>query len=336
VADSSRFAPRPIALVNILLAAFALAVSSNACGPADKPGGRAPVTSETPSRRSETRIAPGIHFDPASLRPGMHVGDLVADSVAARQVAIDSSGATGMIAIQAWVGTARFRGHLTLRGHLMKHPDSDVRVLCFEADSASAKLMPRWAGDTRRPWFCFSNVDAARLLGGRSEGRSVEVVIDELVIHRSFSDDVNSARLVRTRDLASCYRSPHSILLGPTTRTGQQGRAPGWVRLEGFPESDHGAAELHDSGGKALGAGWRRQIDDSVALSAGDDFLRVELRFMASKGSLVGQGKAHSDAALEPDSTGRLSDLRRSWKFAATEAPCDSMQMAAPAAPKPD
>ena len=130
----------------------------------------------------------------------MRVGDLVADSVAARQVAIDSAGEAGMIATLAWVGTARFHGQLTLRGRLLKHPDPDVRLLCFEADSASAAVMPRWAGDERRAWFCDSNVKAERLVRGRREGQSLEVVIDQFVIRRSFSDDVNTARVVRIRD----------------------------------------------------------------------------------------------------------------------------------------
>ncbi len=255
----------------------------------------------------------------------MRVGDLVVDSVDARQVAIDSAGATRMIATLAWVGMARFRGQLTLRGRLMRHTDSDVHVLCFEADSASAALMPRWAGDTRRAWFCFSNAEAERLLRKRSEGQSVEVAVDQFVIRRSFSDEVNNARLLRLLDLARCYRSPHSILFGPATRTGQQGRPPGWVRLDGFPESDHGEGELRDRDGKAMSAVWRRQPGDSVFVLASNDFARIEIRFLPLKGSLAGHGSVHSDAALEPDSAGRLSDLRRSWNFEAAEAPCDSM-----------
>jgi len=154
----------------------------------------------------------------------------------------------------------------------------------------------------------------------------VEVVIDQFVIHRSFSDDVNTARLIRISDLARCYRSPQSVLFGPATRTGQQGRPPGWIRLERFPESDHGEAELRDSDGKAMRARWIRQPNDSVTLLASNDFVRIEIRFLVSKRNLAGSGTAHSDAALEPEFTGRLSDLRRSWKFSAIEAPCNSTQ----------
>jgi hypothetical protein len=73
-------------------------------------------------------------------------------------------------------------------------------------------------------------------------------------------------------------------------------------------------------------AGWVRQPSDSVTILASNDFARIEIRFLVSKGNLAGNGTAHSDAALEPDSTGRLSDLRRSWKFSATEVPCVSTQ----------
>ena len=325
MADPLLLAPKQTPLLNNLLTASAVAFSLSACGPPDRSLERAPDTGATPSTRNETPIVLGMRFDPERLRPGMRVGEMVVDSVAARQVSIDSAGATRMIPTLAWVGTARFHGQMTLRGRLMKHPDADVRLLCFEADSASAALMPRWAGDERRAWFCDSNVEAERLVRGRSEGRSLELVIDQFVIRRSFSDDVNTARVVRIRDLARCYRSPHSVLFGPTTRTGQQGGPPGWIRLEGFPDSDHGEAELRDSDGKAMTATWHRQPDDSVALLAANDFARIEIRFLVSNGDLAGQGTAHSDAALEPDSTGRLSDLRRSWKFRATAARCDAM-----------
>ena len=255
----------------------------------------------------------------------MRVGDLVVDTVDARQAMIDSAGPTGMIPTLVWVGTARFHGPLTLRGQLMKHSDPEVRWPCFEADSASAARLPRWAGDIRRQWFCFPDAEAERLVGKRREGHPLEIVIDGLAIRRSFSDDVNTAHLVRIRDLGRCYRSPHSVLLGPATKTGQQGHPPGWVRLDGFPEGDGGEAELRDSDGNGSRADWRRQSGDSVVVILFNDFERIEIRFLVSKGNLTGHATAHSDAALEPDSTGRLSDLRRAWEFGATEAPCDSM-----------
>ena len=131
--------------------------------------------------------APGVPFDPEALKPGDRVGTLVVDSRDVR-LALDS----------IWVGTVRFRGELTLDGRTMRHPDSDVVAHCFEADSVSAAGIPRWAGDQRRPWFCFSNPDAAAgTLGPASEGGTATIVIDEFTIHRGLSDEVNSARFVR-------------------------------------------------------------------------------------------------------------------------------------------
>jgi hypothetical protein len=122
------------------------------------------------------------------VRRGSRIGGLTIDSIAATPTGFDSS----------LVGTARFAGELTLAGRIMAHPDSEVRALCFEADTASAPRMPRWAGDTRRAWFCFSNrEEAVGLIGSTEPGRALTVVIDGFTIHRGLSDQVNSARLVR-------------------------------------------------------------------------------------------------------------------------------------------
>ncbi|HJU75694.1 MAG TPA: hypothetical protein VJ717_18260 [Gemmatimonadaceae bacterium] len=128
----------------------------------------------------------GVPFAPNEVRVGARVGELVLDSIDVRR-AIDSS----------WVGTARFRGELTLSGHLMRHPDSEVQAVCYEADSASASRMPRWAGDTRRAWFCF--VDGAEAKGQlpATADAPATIVIDRFTIHRGLSDEVNAARLVR-------------------------------------------------------------------------------------------------------------------------------------------
>lgn len=131
---------------------------------------------------------PGIRFDPATLRSGTSVGTLVVDSVTARTTPVDST----------YVGTARFRGEIELSGQTLRHPESDVQAICFEADSLSAARLPRWQGDERRPWFCFTNdAEARRALGPPSEGVGATVVIDRFTIHRGLTDEVNSARLVR-------------------------------------------------------------------------------------------------------------------------------------------
>ena len=133
---------------------------------------------------------PGIRFNPATLRKGARVGALVLDSISVRQAVVDST----------HVGVAHFRGEIQLRGWTMRHPDPDAhRVFtCFEADSSSAARLPRWKGDERRPWFCFSNrAEAAQSLGPPSEGVPATIVIDQFTIHRGMSDEVNSARFVR-------------------------------------------------------------------------------------------------------------------------------------------
>jgi hypothetical protein len=116
------------------------------------------------------------------------VGELVVDSVTARVTPADST----------YVGVARFRGEIELRGRTMRHFEPDIQAICFEADSLSAARLPRWQGDERRAWLCFSNdAEARRALGPPSDGVAATVVIDSFTIHRGLSDQVNSARLVR-------------------------------------------------------------------------------------------------------------------------------------------
>ena len=133
---------------------------------------------------------PGIHFDPAELKRGMRVGSLTLDSIYSQLTVVDSTR----------VGMARFRGEIELSGWTLRNPDPDLyrQLTCFEADSSSAARLPRWKGDERRAWFCFSNrVEAARALGPPSEGVPATIVIDQFTIHRGLSDEVNSARLVK-------------------------------------------------------------------------------------------------------------------------------------------
>jgi hypothetical protein len=267
---------------------------------------------------------PGIRFNPATLRPGTRVGELVADSVAADTRSIDSTS----------FGVARFRGQIELSGWTLGHSDPDSRAICFEADSASAARLPRWLGDERRPWFCFVNRDAAaRALGPPSEGVYATVVIERFTIHRGGSDEVNSAAFVRlvrggptsASMAAHCYRSSHSVLLGPPRRSGQDGKGPGWLRLEGISDADSGRGGLVDANRSSLGATWRRASGDSVSVLAAGHHLRVELRLAISDSAAVGAALARSDAAAEPDASGRLRDLRREWVLTASRAPCDSM-----------
>jgi hypothetical protein len=161
-----------------------IALALVACG--ETPRSDAPHNDPPPPEPPRT----GIRFDPAALRPGSTVGELVAESVEARTTPIDST----------YVGTARFRGEIELSGQTLRHPEADMQAvaICFEADALSAARLPRWQGDERRPWFCFTNEgEARRAIGPPSEGVGVTVVIDRFTIHRGLTDEVNSARLVR-------------------------------------------------------------------------------------------------------------------------------------------
>lgn len=133
---------------------------------------------------------PGVRFDPSTLERGGSVGAFTVDSIVARRVPNDTT----------YVGMARFTGTIELNGWTFRHPDPDLRrvLTCFEADPSSAARLPRWSGDERRAWFCFSNrAEAARALGPPSEGVPVTIVVDQFTIHRGLSDEVNSARFVR-------------------------------------------------------------------------------------------------------------------------------------------
>jgi hypothetical protein len=145
-----------------------------------------PHPTPPPQVLTGNRVA-GIRFDPTGITAGTRLGSMSLDSIAVR-TAFDSTR----------VGTAWFSGAVELSGAKLRHFDSDSDALCFEADSASAARLPRWEGDERRSWFCFSNRTAAQAaLGPPGDSARATVVIDRLTIHRGLSDEVNSARFVR-------------------------------------------------------------------------------------------------------------------------------------------
>ena len=140
-----------------------------------------------PSRKLTGNRVAGIGFDPTAIAARTKLGAMSLDSIAVR-TAFDSTR----------VGTAWFSGEVELSGAKLRHFDSDANALCFEADSSSAARLPRWQGDERRSWFCFSNQGAARAaLGPPGDSANAAIVIDRLAIHRGLSDEVNSARFVR-------------------------------------------------------------------------------------------------------------------------------------------
>jgi hypothetical protein len=139
------------------------------------------------------------------------------------------------------------------------------------------------------------------------------------------SSDSVTIDVMGIRVAAACYRSPHSVLIGPPTPTGQQGKSPGWLALEKPQSADSGWAVMVDPDSKAFSALWRRDSTDSLVLRTGDDFLQIDMRLAVTDSRATGSALARSDAALEPDSTGRLGELRRQWTLHAVRASCDSM-----------
>jgi hypothetical protein len=149
-----------------------------------------------------------------------------------------------------------------------------------------------------------------------------------LAVTSACSKDTPKGQTARTAESADqCFRSPHSVLLGQPTPKGQQGAGPGWLRLSGAVQADSGAADLLDADGKRLPGRWSKG-GSSLRVVAFDDFLRVELVLSATGGGLAGEGKAHSDATLEPDVSGIGRELHREWPFAGARVSCDSFPAA--------
>ena len=162
----------------------------------------APPTDPDSAGAARARI--GVVFDPSRVRPGDSIAGLVVERLSVAR-ALDSS----------FVGGITFKGQFQLAGRTLPHFEADASdAACFEADSASAARLPRWAGDRRRAWFCFSNETAAnRSLGPSWHERRAHVVIADFVINRGLTDQVNSARFVGVGDsVVGASRDPDRML----------------------------------------------------------------------------------------------------------------------------
>lgn len=168
----------------------------------------------------------------------------------------------------------------------------------------------------------------------RSRGRAwlvpLAVALSACVRDGASGDSAAAARqppnpIVAPPDEPTCFRSPESVLLGPSAGGRSVGHPPGWIRLGRIAQGRAGEAELVDGNASGLSARWDRIAGDSLRVVGSDDFLRVELRVAITSDSLLGQGAAHSDADIEPDSEGRPGELRRVWRVIARRVLCDSM-----------
>jgi hypothetical protein len=203
-----------------------------------------------PDPAGAARAQIGVIFDPSRVRVGDAIAGLVVDRVTVSRAAVDSS----------FVGDIAFRGEIELSGRKIPHFEADVSgAACFEADSTSAAKLPRWAGDRRRAWFCFSNVaSATRALGPSSTGPPVRVVIADFIIHRGLSDQVNSARFVRlVRDSASIARGNRALDSAAKEIVAfLQGKRP----FDGIPLADTVVLYLSPEGGGTRAAFTRESL----------------------------------------------------------------------------
>ena len=287
-------------------------------------GCNAKPSAQPASDSARVAASAGNRFDPGTAQRGDSVVGLVLDSIARTRTPSGD-----------WVGSARFIGVVTVSGHTFRHPDGDDYPFpCFEVDSSSALRLPRWAGDERRPWFCFENAAHAKdWIGGVTTDKPFVIVVDRFTINRSLSDAVNSARLIGgDRPIIaagpverSCFRTATSILARkPGTVAPGPAGLTGTLLLEGLT-ADSGAARLVDSDGRALGARWRRFGRDSILVVGFDDFMRVEMRLGTTDRTLRGAAVATSDAATERDSTGRMVSFRRAWTITTRPASCGEL-----------
>ena len=171
------------------------AVALTGCGTAqpdaersDTVMGSAAPARPDPDTAGARRARTGVLFDPTTVRKGDTVASLTVSEITFRR-AMDST----------ILGTARFAGRLVLTGKSLRHHDyPEVQSVCFEADSVSAEKMPRWLGDRRRAWFCFTNTGyAARNLAEPGLETPAEILVDSFTVNRGVSDEVNTALLVR-------------------------------------------------------------------------------------------------------------------------------------------
>ena len=171
----------------IEVASLGLMMSLAACGSAEHDTARDSAADPDPEGAARSRI--GVVFDPLVLRAGDTVAGLVVTRADVQRAAIDSTP----------VGVVAFRGELQVTGRLVRHFDADAaaRAVCFEADSGSAARLPRWAGDRRRSWFCFTNPGDARKALPAADSGVVSIAVDDFVINRGLSDQVNAARFQR-------------------------------------------------------------------------------------------------------------------------------------------
>lgn len=300
---NGRFAVRRFRSAHRLRAA-AFLVAAAACAREARTG-----SAERDSAPAATLAGTQLTFDPSGIRSGQRIGTLAVDSA---EVAWSES-------LSTWTGTVRFSGEIPLRGRAIRHFDyPEVQSICFEADSAFARMLPRWPGDDRRPWFCFENDSTAwRILGTVDSTKPVDIVIDRFTTVRAFTDAVNSARIL---EADACYLSRGPIL---ARLSADSAGAGAWLRFAHGLMGDSGIARIVEPNGAALAVRWR-SARNAIELRGFDDLVRIEALLARRGDSLSGEARLASDAQLERNARGELVPAARQWLLVAIRSPCDS------------
>ena len=157
----------------LLFFALCLAHCAEQATPPDTPAVTPPPPATTPST------------DWSAYKTGDRWGELTVTDVKQEPNQVDSS----------FVGTIRWAGQVRVSGRYRTHPDyPEVKSPCFEVLGDDRSKLP---AATERVWFCFDNADeAVQKLGPVGQEFDTTIVITDYVMHRYFTDAVNSARLV--------------------------------------------------------------------------------------------------------------------------------------------
>ena len=118
-------------------------------------------------------------------------------------------------------GMDDYTGQITVSGEYNYSFDDEAMgpMVCFTADKASAKLIPRKKGDERSPWFCFRNQATAlktfkipkKPAKGYCEYRGkATVTVNQYSVYREESEGSDMAQLLATKGIKAlppkkCY-----------------------------------------------------------------------------------------------------------------------------------
>lgn len=175
-----------------LLSVFSLGslLLLSSCNVAEETAPTAPAP-EVPASPVETAPESGANvFDPSQVEAGDEVAGLEIQSV----------DVNWFEAYNGYVGTVQFQGETTVTGtyEQLYTPEENLESFpCFRVNAEAASQLPRFEGDQRNPWFCFSNAEAAQqALGDVEELPNQTIVIDNFQYVYMPSDVFNSATFV--------------------------------------------------------------------------------------------------------------------------------------------